>query len=156
MSPDNKKPATKEIIDSFDAFKEKLNQVFGDIDEEKTAKRAIQGLYQGGSAATYAAHFLRFVAKLNWDDDSLQTQFYKGLKEFIKDEISRLDLEFPDVNRMIDKAVRIDNRAYERRLERKGQYVIKENRGSQPKERWPEPMQIDAATRKDQVPKAEM
>ena len=92
----------------------------------------------------YVVHFLRFAARLEWNNDALQDQFYLGLKDFIKDELKRLDVEFRDINVLIDKAVRINNCIYKRKLKRKRHYVVRENRGLQQRERWPKPMQINA------------
>jgi hypothetical protein len=41
------------------------------------------------------------------------SEFYNGLKDSIKDEISRIDRP-KDLAEMIETAIRIDNRIYER------------------------------------------
>ena len=68
---------------------------------------------------TYAAEFQRIAALTEWEDPSLNSMFYWGLKEAIKDEISRLDR--PDeLQDLINKVISIDGRMHERQMERKG------------------------------------
>jgi hypothetical protein len=48
-------------------------------------------------------------------------QFYKGLYDDIKDELSKHDRnKFTTLTIYIDEAIKIDNCLYERKLERKG------------------------------------
>ena len=56
-------------------------------------------------------------AKTEWDDDALSAIYYKGLKDPIKDELSREDIT-KDMDEIVEKAVRIDNRLQERRAEK--------------------------------------
>src|SRR5271156_7165424 len=52
-----------------------------------------------------------------WDDAALTSQFYQGLKDNVKDDIVRG--ERPDtLQEMIATAVKINNRLYERQLEK--------------------------------------
>jgi hypothetical protein len=50
-------------------------------------------------------------------------KYYKGLKDSVKDDLAKVDKP-DDLADLIEQAVQIDNRLYERALERKGQYVI--------------------------------
>jgi hypothetical protein len=47
--------------------------------------------------------------RLGYDDEALKDKFYNGLKDFVKDEISRLD-KLTTLERLIELTVRIDNR----------------------------------------------
>jgi hypothetical protein len=49
-------------------------------------------------------------------------QYYKGLKDIIKDEMARSDRP-ENLEDTIKIAVRIDNRIYERALEKEGSYI---------------------------------
>ena len=50
--------------------------------------------------------------KLDWNDDALRDEFYKGLKDVIKDDLKR---NRPiTLNSMISEAVKIDNANYKR------------------------------------------
>ena len=153
--------ATKEIFQSFSGFKEKISRVFGDVDEERSAERRLQGLRQRGAASAYAAEFQQYAGRMGWNDDALMAQFYKGLKDSVKDEMARRDKP-ASLQRMMDGAIKVDNRLYERSLERKGHYSIghANKRGGGPKKQtsyWPQPMELDAAFRgKPQPSKDEM
>ena len=46
-------------------------------------------LQQWESAATYAAEFQRIAFKTEWEDVSLITQFYRGLKNSVKNDIMK-------------------------------------------------------------------
>lgn len=74
-------------------------------------------LKQGGSASEYAAHFKQLTTHISWVDDALMSQFYEGLREDVKDEISKMDRP-DDFAKYVAMAVRIDNCVFERRQER--------------------------------------
>jgi hypothetical protein len=58
---------------------------------------------------------------LGWDNRVLANQYYVGLKDFVKDELTRIDK--PDtLQDIIENAVKINNRFYKRSLEKKGSY----------------------------------
>jgi len=59
------------------------------------------------------------VAKLEWNDEAVAAQFYRGLKEQVKDEIARGDRP-TSTREMYELAIRIDIRIYKRQLERRG------------------------------------
>ena len=106
---------TKKAFGSIDDFCTMLQDTFGNPDEEREAERRLAALKQLRSASEYAAEFRQVSSKLNWDDEPLMTVFYSGLKEDVKDEISKEDRP-ETLSEFITKAVRIDNRLYERFL----------------------------------------
>ena len=107
---------TNKIFASLEEFKKQIRIVFGTINQERTAECEICNIVQKGAAATYAANFQRHAAYMNWDDTALTAQYYKGLKNFIKDDI--FCSERPStLAKMIKKSVIINNRAYERSME---------------------------------------
>ena len=114
---------TREIFQSYETFEAKLKGTFGSPDEVRTAERQLMKHQQKGSAATYAAGFRQIISKLDWDDDAYIAQFYQGLKEDIKDEVARMDRP-SELSEYIELVVRIDNRLYERKMERKGQQPV--------------------------------
>ena len=130
--------------------------MFGTVDQERSAEREICNIVQKGAAATYAANFQRHAAYTNWDDTALTAQYYKGLKDFVKDEISRSERP-STLAAMIEKSVIIDNRAYERSME-KSQKNYVPPKANKPRENTqynnkpyygPQPMEIDATFRKN-------
>ena len=113
----NRKALTTAIFGSYIRFKEEIKKVYAGIDEERTAARQILMLRQTGSATEYASKFQQISSRLEWEDAALTEVFYTGLKEHVKDEISRI--ERPDeLSEMTETAIRIDNRIYERQMER--------------------------------------
>ena len=111
---DNK---TNEIFVSLEKFKKQIRIVFETINQKRTVKREICNIVQKGAAVMYAANFQRHAAYTNWDDTALTAQYYKGLKNFIKDEISCS--ERPSILvKMIKKSVIIDNCVYKRSMEK--------------------------------------
>lgn len=99
-------------------FEEAIKGAFGDPDEEREAERRLLTLGQRGSAANYAAQFRQQASRLHWDDEPLIAQFYRGLKDEVKDELVKDDRP-ATLSEYIERAVRIDTRQYERRVEKR-------------------------------------
>jgi hypothetical protein len=140
---------TTKIFNSYERFTRELIAVFGEVDEERTAEREIRQLRQTGPASKYTAEFQRIIGKIDWNEEALIAQYYQGLKDSVKDELARQNR--PDTfNAMVQIAVRIDNRLYERKLERMGQGspTNKHRYSKKPgKKSWGDPMEIDAIQR---------
>jgi hypothetical protein len=117
FQPNITKEPEPEMMQDFRKFTKLLKETFGDPDEEATAERNLFVLHQKGSASSYISEFQRHATLTNWDDHALAAQFYRGLKEGIKDEIARVGRPHA-LKEMMDTALRIDNRLYERTLER--------------------------------------
>jgi hypothetical protein len=84
----------------------------------------------------------------------LYDQYYKGLKDHVKDEIARLDVP-ESLNDLIVMAIKIDNRYYERAIERKGLYAGHQNR-SERKSYGSDLMELDAAQKFKPKPSKEV
>jgi hypothetical protein len=107
-----------------------------------------------GSAAQYTSLFQQYCNQTDWNDGALRARYYQGLKSSVQDEISRSDK--PDtLEEMIKLAIKIDNRNFERSLERKGHYNMGKSQGKRGGS-WPQPMELDAAFIKDKLSKDEM
>jgi hypothetical protein len=143
---------TQKMFGTYKGFILRINATFGEVDEEKVAERAIQTLRQKGSAATYTAEFQRYSTKTGWNDDALRAQYYRGLKDFVKDELVRED-KAESLEELITTAVKIDNRNYERALERKGFYDpgYRQRAPRNHDNSWPRPMELDVATEKPRL-----
>ena len=81
----------------------------------------MQSLRQTEFAANYASKFQQLAAQTQWGTVPLVAQFYKGLKERVKDNIAQVNRP-SQLQSMITLAIRINDRQYERELERKGTY----------------------------------
>ena len=68
----------------------------------------LMNLQQQGSAVVYAAEFQRIASKTEWGDVLLTAQFYRGLKDSVKDDIAKAERP-GTLQAMIKLAVRIDN-----------------------------------------------
>jgi hypothetical protein len=114
-----RKPETNNLFRDVKNFFKALRETFGNPDEQRTAERQLISLRQKGSTGTYAAEFKRISAKLDLGEHALMIYFYGGLRDNVKDELSKEDR--PDtLHEYIADAIRIDNRLYERQMERKG------------------------------------
>ena len=120
-SNDDRELETLTIFGSYTEYKKRINQVFRDIDAMRSTERHIQALRQYKSATAYAAEFQQYARRTDWNDEALTAQFYRGLKDQVKDDIVRGERP-KDLQTMITLAIRIDNRLFERNLERKGHY----------------------------------
>ena len=100
---------TQIIFNSSQQFEARLRRVFEDIDKKRTAERQLYELRQKGSAVSYSVSFQHIAANTEWDDVALISQFYRGLREEVKDEIVRTDRS-ENLTKMIIRAVIIDNR----------------------------------------------
>ena len=86
--PDKRDDNTIEDTQNYSNFKNKLRQVFGDFDKEHLVERRMQPLQQTGSAANYASKFQQLAAQTQWGAVPLVAQFYKGLKDRVKDNVA--------------------------------------------------------------------
>ena len=119
--PDERDDDTVKVTQNYSNFKNKLRQVFGDFDKEHSAERRMQLLRQTRSAAKYASKFQQLAAQTQWGAVPLVAQFYKELKDRVKDNVARVNRP-SRLQSIITLAIRINNRQYKRELERKSTY----------------------------------
>ncbi len=105
------------IFRDSQTFEKRLRKVFEDIDKKCTAKRQLYNLRQKIFAVTYSISFQHIAMNTKWDDAALISQFYQELREKVKNEIVRID-KLANLQKMIFRAVIIDNRQYERHLKK--------------------------------------
>ncbi|KAL8412852.1 hypothetical protein RB596_009420 [Gaeumannomyces avenae] len=147
------KEETKIIFTTFARFEEEITSVFGQVNKQRVAERKLLQLRQKGAASVYVSEFQRFVNKLDWTDQTKVAHFYNGLRDDVKDEVSKVDRPKAFSSYVI-MAVRTSNRLYERRFEKKGQrtrpvrkrYLLKKQ-GKMVK--WEDKIRQAAATRKE-------
>lgn len=109
---------TSDMFTSCDKFVEQLERTFGDINETEQAIRKLQNIRQTGAVSNYIAEFMRVSAILGWDDYALIPYFHYGLKSGIKDELARDDRP-NNMKDYITKVTKIDDRWYDRQMEKK-------------------------------------
>jgi hypothetical protein len=134
---------TREMFRLFANFEVAIKQVFGNGDgEERAAARAIHRLKQVGSAAQYYSQFKQLAARLDWNNEAFGSAYYEGLKDAVKDQMIN---EIPDQYKdLVDKSIEIDNRLYERKME-KGGWVGKGRSGGYRgrSQNYGDPMELD-------------
>ena len=74
---------------NFETFKIHARRVFEDINTERTAAQKLMNLKQKRAASMYAVWFQRVLFNLSWENTVLTEQFYRGLKDVVKDDIAR-------------------------------------------------------------------
>ena len=73
------------------------------------------------SAAKYASKFQQLTAQTQWGTVPLVAQFYKGLKDRVKDNVAQFN-QPSQLQSVITLAIQINDRQYEHELEKKGIY----------------------------------
>ena len=156
--PNKRDDNTVEVTQYYSNFKNKLRQVFGNFDKEHSAERRMQSLRQTGSAADYASKFQQLAAQTQWEAVPLVAQFYKKLKDRVKDNVAQVNRP-SQLQSMITLAIRIDDRQYERELEKKSTYNFgkKDRYQKSPKkdQYGMVPMELDATEKRNQSPRKE-
>ena len=106
------------LLEDFDGLITEFEATFGDADKVRTAANKIRKLGQGSKpAATYASEFRQIAGDLEWGEVALVDQFRAGFRGDVKDLL--LTMKDPtSSNDAVTKAVRGDNRLFERRQER--------------------------------------
>ena len=138
---------TRRVFYNYANFEEKLETLFGISNEQTHADRQIRRLRQYTSVTAYASEFQGYQADLDWNDAALRSQFYLGLKDVVKAELSR---EKPtNLSNMIRQAKDIDERLQELKQD---QYYYREGAGRRSKATnddpyGPVPMELDATER---------
>jgi hypothetical protein len=90
-----------------------MEEIFDYGNDTLEAERDIRMLRQRTSVAAYKAEFQILAAKIEWNDNALSSQFYRGLKERVREEIT-IHYERPSILRSIfELAITIDTRLFE-------------------------------------------
>ena len=92
--------------------------MYEDINAKRIVERQLYDIKQSESAFKYVAVFQSIAAEIEWDDSTFTAQFYKELKNVIKNEITRTN-KLMTLHVMISKTIVLNNWQYERRLEKK-------------------------------------
>ncbi|MGZ4850584.1 MAG: retropepsin-like aspartic protease [Candidatus Bathyarchaeia archaeon] len=122
------KEETRHIFESYKNYKEELVKAFGTSNERQEAEKQLQSLIQKGPLFKHTATFIRLLQKVNWTEESKKERYYMSVKPEVKDELFRLDRDEMSFAKFTEEAIKIDNRQYERKQERK-----MEKSGSQPR-----------------------
>jgi len=102
---------TCQIFSTWQGFIGHISAGFETLDEKGDAVRSLEGLRQKGLAMAYTREFKRHSKQTEWNEEALSVQYYKRLKNKLKDEISQKDK--PDTSKELIKLIyNIDNQFY--------------------------------------------
>lgn len=121
-SGEGAKEETAEILGSPKKLFAAMKETFDVGNDTLEADRDLRALRQKTSAAAYRAEFSILAAKVGWNDDALASQFYRGLKEQVRVEITMRHDRPSTLKGMADLAIEIDSRIFEVQMEKKGSY----------------------------------
>ena len=156
--PDKRDDNTVVVTQNYSNFKNKLRQVFGNFDKEHLAERKMHSLRQTGSTADYASKFQQLAAQTQWEAVPLVAQFYKELKDRVKDNVARVNRP-SQLQSMITLAIPIDDRQYEHELEKKSTYNFSKKDRYQKSPKKDQygmvPIELDATEKRNQSPQKE-
>ena len=88
-------------------MKKAMGQVFGEIDERKTAAEKLQRLRQTRSVTEYITEFQMITSNLDWDDEALEDKFLEGLKPEIRKALIYYPTEPRNVEELFERAQRL-------------------------------------------------
>jgi len=142
------------IFADFNKFSKVIESIFGIHNSKEVAIRVIQHLTQKTSASEYAAKFQEYSQVTGWDDDALMVMFRRGLKDNVKDELMRDGRKNNDLNDLIKTAIDLDDKLYERSMEKRHDVRTRGSAGYVPRRSWTvkgsesfdkgDPMELDA------------
>ena len=116
------------MFTNFKMFKNHVRRVFGDINTERTVTRKLMNLKQKRAASMYVTWFQRVSFNLSWENTVLTEQFYRSLKNVVKNDIAREE-QPTTLQNMIITAIQINNQMYKRKLKKhnnKAPIIIRE------------------------------
>lgn len=113
---------------SYTKFISELNRTFGPRDPVADAMSALESLrYKDSSKATrYTIDFNKHARRTGWNNAALLRQYYRGLPDRIKDEVSRVGKPVR-LQELQDLVAKIDQRYWERQSE-----ISREKKASTP------------------------
>ena len=102
----------------YDAFKTALSNLYLDRNYKALCESKLLRLKQTKSAAAYSVEFQSIVSALDLDENSKCLFFYERLNPDVKDAIALVGRE-TTFSALVDQAISIDQRMYQRRIETK-------------------------------------
>ncbi len=106
------------VFENFSNFEQAIQRMYEDINAKWVIERQLYDIKQSESTFKYIVAFQSIAAKIEWNDLTFTAQFYKELKNVIKNEIIHMN-RFATLHAMISKTIMLNNQQYERRLEKK-------------------------------------
>lgn len=108
-----------ELLENYDAFREAVIGVYGDLDRRGNSKDRLAQLRQMGSMATYISSFNEYAAQIDWNKSSLVVRFRGGLKDEILDSVATTQTQSLRLHEWMAMASCIDERLWGQRQTRR-------------------------------------
>jgi hypothetical protein len=100
-------------------FVTEMQKLYGYEDETRKVLKELRSLKQRGSVADYTAEFWRLSNKLERNEETMWSDYYFGLKDFIKDAITEREEGDPNtLQELIEFAENLDKRTWQRKMEK--------------------------------------
>ncbi|PON20039.1 hypothetical protein TGAM01_v211099 [Trichoderma gamsii] len=112
---------TKDMFKSYKEFKNQLEKSFRITNEAQEAEKKLRDLRQKGPCYKHTSTFIQLLTKVNWTEESKKEMYYYSLKPEVKDEIYKTDQQAVSFTNLTQEAIKIDNRQWERKQERKAE-----------------------------------
>ena len=112
------------LLSNFHSFILDFRAYFDDPNAKRHAAAAIGRLKQAkGSVLVYSSKFRRLAYDTGFNNDALVDIFRRGLNDDIKDRLSQALDEPSELEEFVALCNRIDQRLYDRRIEKTGQFT---------------------------------
>jgi Retrotransposon gag protein/Zinc knuckle len=105
---------TTKVLKNYAELTKAMGQVFGDIDERKTAATKLQKLRQVSSVRQYITEFQTITSNLEWDEEALSDKFEEGLKPEVRSALIYYPREPKDLEELFERAQKVDREMWNR------------------------------------------
>ena len=89
--------------------------IYRDTDEQSKAIKKLYKLKQTKLARQYTAKFQQYYQRTGQDKKAIKDQFYKNLRDEVKDKLSRIKELLDNLHKYMQRAIKINNRLYTRK-----------------------------------------
>src|SRR6185312_11697636 len=121
------------MLTSFEDFEEAFNVAFSDVDRRRNAERELLCLKQGKRpVSALVSEFQRLAFETKMNADALFPLFYQTLNDDVKDELCKCERP-TSIEEYYRLAIRIDDRLFERRTEKRSNFIPTFPRSFSPK-----------------------
>ena len=114
-SEDEWSDRTTKVLKNYKELRKAMEQVFGDIDERKTAAIELQQLRQTTSVRQYITDFQTITANLEWDEEALTDKFEEGLKPEVRRALIYYPGEPEDLEELFERAQKVDREIWNKK-----------------------------------------
>ena len=96
------------VFKNFSNFEQTIWRMYKDIHAERIAEWQLYDIKQSKSTFKYITAFQSITAEIEWNVSTFTAQFYKELKNVIKNEITHMN-RLTTLHAMISKTIMLNN-----------------------------------------------